>query len=329
VPVLPVPGREHSKYVTESVREAPASRTALRRVHGGWWLVRNSAETETLLRTKDRDEAVRLCGRLNMDAGDGLDDPLIRIRLVRDHLHWLLAEGVGLHQVAIVARVKRDTLRRILRVGKRPVTWCRRDVADRILAVGRDDVADGAVIDARATWELLDCMLRAGWPKARIARALGRRTPALQIRRDHVLVPHGPRGPRAPRPRLDRRHRGSARVSARNGPRPGAHASGRAPPGVAEGGFSDMTEKEARMAQAKGPALDVKGFHGTVILKAWMPCIDRVGTLAFIERLWDHDAAWLQSIERYIDNVRRDAPSWWALPWVVEAHVSQKEPSAP
>jgi hypothetical protein len=111
------------------------------------------------------------------------------VRAVRDHLRWLKSEGVGLHQVASVTGVKRETLRRILRIGRRPSDWCRRSTADRVLAVGLHDIAGAAEVDAAATWDLLGCLLRAGWPKARVARALGSRAanPALQVRRDRVL----------------------------------------------------------------------------------------------------------------------------------------------
>lgn len=61
-----------------------------------------------------------------------------------------------------------------------------------VLEVWPADAADGAYVDARATWRLIDDLLAHGWTRTRIARALGStaRTPALQLGRDRVTAAH-------------------------------------------------------------------------------------------------------------------------------------------
>lgn len=148
------------------------------------WVVRNRLTAEIALRTKDRAEAFRLRDRLNADL---LEDPSDRIdaKTVRRHLRWLSSQGVGRRAVVAASGVGETTIQELRSGRQRHVL---RGNAEKILSVGLSDAGGAAIIDAAHTWSLLDCLLSAGWPKARIARALGAKRPALQIRRDRVLA---------------------------------------------------------------------------------------------------------------------------------------------
>src|SRR4030067_465102 len=58
----------------------------------------------------------------------------------------------------------------------------RRETAERILKVWPDPPG-AAVVDAGAPWRLLNELLAAGYPKAHVAQALGKKMPALQIQK--------------------------------------------------------------------------------------------------------------------------------------------------
>jgi hypothetical protein len=159
----------------------------VRRTGYGWWLVRNADETETVLKTRDRDEAYRKASRLNSRDGDGLNSKRIRTRLVREHLAFLRENGVGLRQAAAVSGIKRETLTRIMGSSYRGIRFVRRDTADRILAVTASDAAGGALVDAAPSWELIGCLLGAGWSKTRIAEGLGK-VRALQLAKSRIMA---------------------------------------------------------------------------------------------------------------------------------------------
>ena len=105
----------------------------------------------------------------------------------RIHLQWLSIVGVGKRQVADRTGISISAIDK-LRKGK--VTKCRPETVDKILAVGRSKAADGAYIDAKATWQLIDDLLKHGWTKTAISKALGStaKTPSLQIGRKRVTA---------------------------------------------------------------------------------------------------------------------------------------------
>ena len=105
----------------------------------------------------------------------------------RIHLQWLSIVGVGKRQVADRTGISISAIDK-LRKGK--VTKCRPETVDKILAVGRSKAADGAYIDAKATWKLIDDLLEHGWTKTAISKALGStaKTPSLQIGRKRVTA---------------------------------------------------------------------------------------------------------------------------------------------
>lgn len=103
----------------------------------------------------------------------------------REHIIALGRIGVGYKQVARALGVNPKT---ILEVRTGETQRIRRWRAEGILAVTACERADGALVDAGPTWELLNRLLAAGYTKAGLAMALGAGTPALQVGRDRVTV---------------------------------------------------------------------------------------------------------------------------------------------
>lgn len=102
----------------------------------------------------------------------------------REHLRWLRSQGVGMRAVCDATGLSRSALQKIV-TGKRTRITPR--LADKILAVPRGVARPAAVIDATETWRLIDDLIYLGYPKVRIAKALGQRGPGLQVGRDRVL----------------------------------------------------------------------------------------------------------------------------------------------
>ena len=105
----------------------------------------------------------------------------------RDHLRWLRKVGVGKRQVHTETGLSLSAIDKI-RSGR--VTKCREGTANKILAVGRSKAADGAFIDAKQTWRLINDLLKHGLTKRAIATALGStaKNPTLQIGRSKVTA---------------------------------------------------------------------------------------------------------------------------------------------
>lgn len=112
----------------------------------------------------------------------------------REHCRELMAAGVGLKQISKRSGVPQGTLWKLL-YGKegKPSKRVRKATLDRLLTVSPADVADGSRIDPGPTWALVDEMIAAGVPKARIAEGIGQRGPGLQLSRNSI----SPRNARA------------------------------------------------------------------------------------------------------------------------------------
>lgn len=114
---------------------------------------------------------------------------LVDATQAREHVNALLASGMGRRRIAQSAGLSASVVNAVIH-GKRgkPQRRVHKDTARRLLAVSGSDLADGALVGAAHTWRMLDELIALGIPKARIARALGRRTPALQISRTRVRL---------------------------------------------------------------------------------------------------------------------------------------------
>jgi len=110
---------------------------------------------------------------------------LVDAEPVRQHLLHLSTKGVGARSVHDVSGVALSVLRDI-KAGRQKQIRARQ--AKYILAVDSLCKADSAVISARDTWRLVRWMVRRGYSKAELARRLGYKSPALQLRKQYVLV---------------------------------------------------------------------------------------------------------------------------------------------
>lgn len=135
-------------------------------------------------------DAARVAGRA---ARNRLAPVYVGADPARQHVKMLTELGVGLKQIIKISGVPSGTLWKLV-YGRNgvPSARVRKETLDRILAVMPSDVADGSRIDAAPTWKLIDEMLAAGVPRARIAEHLGQRGPALQLGRN-VITPRNAR----------------------------------------------------------------------------------------------------------------------------------------
>lgn len=104
---------------------------------------------------------------------------------VRSHLLELVQSGVGLRTVANRTSLSRAHLARIIRGDVRRVS---KRVRNLILSTTPDHLADGALVDAGPTWELVGRLLAAGKTKAWISAQIGQGGRALQLGREQVTV---------------------------------------------------------------------------------------------------------------------------------------------
>lgn len=105
----------------------------------------------------------------------------------RAHLAALSAQGVGYKTAADAAGVAASIVAKIV-AGTRSRIRARSERA--ILGVTAQAAADRALVDAGATWQLLDELIADGYRKTYLARELGSRskTPALQLQRTQVTA---------------------------------------------------------------------------------------------------------------------------------------------
>lgn len=171
----------------ENTRNAAMRKTwRVRHVGGDYYIVCSVLTGEIVFRTKVKKTAMRRRDRLN--AGEPVREApstLVDTAEAVSHIRALRRQGIGYKTIAAAAGIARGVLLRII---SGDIRSTRRAAADRILAVSSSIRAPGAKVDAKATWVLIDRMIAAGFTKGRIARALGSKHPALQLRRDTVLA---------------------------------------------------------------------------------------------------------------------------------------------
>lgn len=104
----------------------------------------------------------------------------------RRHLRSLANLGVGYKQVADAAGVAESIVLKI-RTGERKRILAATE--QRILEVTQDAAGDATLVDAGPTWTRIHQLMRdGGFSKAEIARRLGYKRPALQLRKDRVTL---------------------------------------------------------------------------------------------------------------------------------------------
>ncbi len=141
-----------------------------------------TAANRTYARELERHHARRLLW--GYDDGRQLKpDLLVDATETREHLGWLRSRGVGTRTIAAQAGVSRTTIQMLLAGRERiePGT------ADAILAVHLGQRPGRHLLDARPVWRQVRDLQRWGWPKVRIAEAIGQRR-SLQLGRNRVTV---------------------------------------------------------------------------------------------------------------------------------------------
>lgn len=119
---------------------------------------------------------------------------LVDADVVRDHIKALSRQGIGRRQVSKLAGVSNSMLATLLygrwRGGsKRPPSQrVNRDIAARILAIGPNQHANHALVNAAPVWRQVDELLAFGVKKAWIANAIGLETRALQLGKERVTA---------------------------------------------------------------------------------------------------------------------------------------------
>lgn len=123
--------------------------------------------------------------------------PWVDARKARAHVLSLMPKGgrgrragVGLKRIAEVSGVSHGALSKLVygdrARGMPPSKKIRRGTEQRILAVDPEDAPDGGLVPAGPAWRQIDELGAFGIPKARIARELGRKAPALQLGKTRV-----------------------------------------------------------------------------------------------------------------------------------------------
>lgn len=112
-------------------------------------------------------------------------DILVPSARARKHLMKLSSKGIGRRSVQASCDVT-DTILQQVKNGTK--TQIRRSTEQKILSVTADACGDATLKPAARTWRMLDHLLDEGFSKAELARRLGYRTPAIQIKRNRVTA---------------------------------------------------------------------------------------------------------------------------------------------
>lgn len=106
---------------------------------------------------------------------------LVNTDEARSHLMLLARCGIGTRTVADVAQCGRSVVKRIMAGEK-----VRASIVRRVLAIDAGAASDGAYVPAAKAWSAIGQLLRLGLTRGEIAQGIGRKTPALQLRRGRI-----------------------------------------------------------------------------------------------------------------------------------------------
>lgn len=105
---------------------------------------------------------------------------LVSADKARAHIERLKASGVGRRQISDASGVAQSIVHKVYTGARTQI----RALSERaILAVTREAAADHLIVSATATWRLLDELIASGYTKALLARELGFKMGAIQIKR--------------------------------------------------------------------------------------------------------------------------------------------------
>lgn len=158
----------------------PVAQLAASRAHGDRLRYMAGCRCAECRRANTEYEKTRVAAR---KAGDW--NGIVPAARSRDHIARLSTGGVGKRQVADASGISGSIIQQIISGARMNV----RALTERaILAVTLEAIADHAVIDAGPTWRLLDELISNGYSKAHLARELGFKSPALQVKRTQCTV---------------------------------------------------------------------------------------------------------------------------------------------
>jgi hypothetical protein len=112
-----------------------------------------------------------------------VEPAFVDVTEARDHLAWLSGNGVGSRTVSEVTGLARST---VLSIARGEQVVARQETIDRILAVGTHRAPDVTLVDAAPAWRLIDDLVYLGFTKGRIAMAMGKKKPAMQLNRHRI-----------------------------------------------------------------------------------------------------------------------------------------------
>lgn len=171
------------KQVTSTLSERgmkPIAELGARREHGDRLRYMAGCRCFDCRRANSSYEAARKIARA---AGEG--NGIVPAAKARAHMKVLSAQGVGRRSVHAASDVADSILSDIITGRKINI----RAATERaILAVTVDAAGDRALVPAKATWKLLDQLIKDGLTKGELALRLGRKTAALQLNKDFVTV---------------------------------------------------------------------------------------------------------------------------------------------
>jgi hypothetical protein len=110
---------------------------------------------------------------------------LVAAERARQHLLALREGGIGRRTVSDITGLSGTIVSMIASGKKRQI---RARTERDILAIGLDVVNDATLVDAAPAWARVAQLQAWGLSKAEIARRLGRKAPALQMRRDQITA---------------------------------------------------------------------------------------------------------------------------------------------
>ncbi len=103
----------------------------------------------------------------------------------RRHLLKLSKQGVGYKAVADACGSSHTIVGNVAWGYRKQI---RASTERAILSVDAQALADGARVPAGPTWRIINTLVAEGYSKAQLARWLGHKVPALQMRRDWVIA---------------------------------------------------------------------------------------------------------------------------------------------
>src|SRR5687768_15394519 len=158
----------------------PVTVLAAARPHGDRLRYMAGCKCQDCRRANSRYESERQRARKNGDWNG-----LVPADTARRHILKLSRQGIGRRAVAIAADVSENLICSIKSKRKKQI---RARSERKILSVTQADACDHSFVPARRTWKLIRMLKTEGYKTEQLARQLGYAHPAIQFRKDRVLV---------------------------------------------------------------------------------------------------------------------------------------------